>query len=82
MKVIQAMCVTDIDDKIIEKAKQLNTDWRTVSKVYENEFFVDLSLLNVKRPSIVSRATKFIPQMINFVEKLIEKDIGYVSSDG
>ena len=82
MKVVQVMCVTDVDDKIIERASELNTEWKTLSRTYENEFFSDLSLLNIKRPSIVSRATDFIPQMIKFVQNLIEKDIAYVSVDG
>jgi cysteinyl-tRNA synthetase len=82
MEVVQVMCVTDIDDKIIERARESQTDWRILSKVYENEFFGDLSSLNVKKPSIVSRATEFVPQMVKFIENLIEKEIAYVGTDG
>ena len=82
MKVVQVMCVTDVDDKIIERAKESRTDWRIVSKTYEDKFFADLSSLNVKRPSVVSRATDYVPQMVKFIENLLAKGIAYASADG
>lgn len=80
--IIQVMCITDIDDKIIERARELNTDWAVLSKAYENEFFNDLAALNIRKPAIVSRATDFIPQMIKFIQSLIDKDVAYSVSDG
>ncbi|KAL3278745.1 hypothetical protein HHI36_016273 [Cryptolaemus montrouzieri] len=45
---ITAMNITDIDDKIIKRSKELNRSAITISKIYENEFWNDLALLKIK----------------------------------
>lgn len=76
------MSVTDIDDKIIRRAKETNTDWKVLTNTYEKEFFSDMASLSVKKPVIVGRATNFIPQMINFIQRLICKELAYIVADG
>lgn len=50
-----------------------------IAKLYEDKFFEDLSILNIKRPSIVLRVTEFIPQILKFIDKLVESNLAYVS---
>ncbi len=81
-KVVQVMCVTDIDDKIIRKAKQLRVNWKVLASTYEKEFFADLRSLNILSPSFTCRASDFVPQMIEFVQCLLDKNMAYKASDG
>lgn len=80
--IIQAMCVTNIDDKIIQRSQESGIDWKVLTKVYEKEFFDDLASLNIEKPSIIARATDFIPQMVRFIEQLVEKELAYLTADG
>lgn len=82
VSIIQVMCITDIDNKIIERARQLNTDWTCLTRFYTNEFFDDLNALNIKKPTITAKATDFIPQMIKFIQNLIEKEAAYSTAEG
>lgn len=49
---------------------------------YEVEFIEDIELLNIKQPDIIARVTDFIPQILNFIQDLYDKDLVYSSSDG
>ena len=67
-----AMGLTDIDDKIINKAKEINKsltctndDIKHISRKYENDFFADLDRLNVRRPDAVLRVLH--PYFINIL---------------
>lgn len=82
VSVVQVMCITDIDNKIIERARELNTDWTSLTRFYTNEFFDDLNALNIKKPTITAKATDFIPQMIKFIQNLIEKEAAYSTAEG
>lgn len=82
LNVIQVMNITDIDDKIINKAKEQNTDYKQIAKKYESEFLQCLSLLGVKKPSILTRATEHIPHIISFIEKMLQDGFAYKSEDG
>ncbi|KAK7605463.1 hypothetical protein V9T40_007321 [Parthenolecanium corni] len=80
--IVQVMCVTNIDDKIIERSKSTNTCWKELTVNYEKEFFSDLAVLNVKSPSVITRAVDFVPQIIRFIEHLLAKNLAYRSCDG
>nr|CAG4642357.1 EOG090X02DZ [Evadne anonyx] len=82
LNVIQVMNITDIDDKIINKAKEHNTDYKQVARKYESEFLQCLSLLGVKKPSILTRATDHMPHIISFIEKMLQDNFAYKSDDG
>ena len=49
---------------------------------YEKEFFQDLTLLNCEKPSIVLRVTQHIPEIILFIQKLIDSELAYETSSG
>ena len=74
--------VTDIDDKIIEKAKAENMPWWSLAFKYEQEFAKAYSLLNVLPPTYEPRATGHITQMIELMQLLIDKGAAYAPGNG
>ena len=68
---------TDIDDKIIDKANQLEIAPKAVAERYIKEFYEDMDALNVERATIEPRATDHIKPMIQFIERLIEGGYAY-----
>lgn len=74
--------VTDIDDKIINRAKELNEDPLKLSHQYEEEYKKDMDSLGVDSITKYARATGYIPQIVSQVKRLIEKGIAYKISDG
>ncbi|XP_025425209.1 probable cysteine--tRNA ligase, mitochondrial isoform X2 [Sipha flava] len=77
----QVMNITDIDDKIIAKSRAANIDPIKLARNYEVEFVEDMRLLNIKPPDIMARVTDFIPQILNFIQVLYDKNLVY-SFDG
>ncbi|MDD3655362.1 MAG: cysteine--tRNA ligase [Atribacterota bacterium] len=69
---------TDIDDKIINKAKELGSCYLKVVEKYINEYFQDADFLNIGRADYYPRATEHIIDIINFIQKLEEKGYTYV----
>lgn len=76
------MNITDIDDKIIQKAAENNVSEKEISEKYEKEFFEDMKKLNVLYPSHVARVTDYIPEMINFITDLMDENFAYKAQDG
>lgn len=72
----------DGEDKIVKQAKKENVDPFELAYRYEVEYFHYMDMLNVKRPSISARATGFIPEMIEFIQKIIDKGYAYVTNQG
>jgi cysteinyl-tRNA synthetase len=68
---------TDVDDKIIDKAHQLDIAPKAVAERYIKEFYEDMGALNVERATIEPRATDHIKPMIQFIERLIEAGFAY-----
>ncbi|XP_047343945.1 probable cysteine--tRNA ligase, mitochondrial isoform X5 [Vespa velutina] len=75
------MGVTDIDDKIIKRAVEEGTDFKELSKFYENEFFNDLEMLNITMPHFSCRVTEYMPQIIQFIANILAKNKAYVAKD-
>ena len=74
--------VTDIDDKILEKAGAENMPWWALAQKYEREFTSAYQVLNVLPPTYEPRATGHITQMIELMHKLIEKGAAYAPGNG
>ena len=77
--------VGDVDegeDKIEKVAKTLDIDPYEIAYKYENEYFECMSKLNVLKPSISSRATGHIIEIIDFIKSLIDKGYAYVTEEG
>ena len=73
---------TDVDDKIINRATSENVSAEEISSKYIENYFRDFDGLNIKRATNYPKATEHIEDIIKFVEKLIEKEIAYVSKNG
>jgi cysteinyl-tRNA synthetase len=70
---------TDIDDKIINKARQENVAWDVIAKQYTDAYYEDMDMLGVGRADVEPKATEYINEMIEIIEALIGKGIAYVS---
>ena len=68
---------TDIDDKMIKKANEEGTTVESIGNKYIDEYYKDADGLNIKRACVNPRATDYINDIIDFVEKLIEKGYAY-----
>ena len=73
---------TDIDDKIIRRANEEGTDYKTVSEKYIEEFWTDAKGMNVREATVHPKATENIDEIINIVSTLIEKGYAYAVDNG
>jgi cysteinyl-tRNA synthetase len=78
-EVAYARNITDIDDKIMAAAAELNEDISILSARYASAYFEDMAALNNLEPTVVPYATAHIPEMIAMIETLISKGHAYVS---
>ena len=76
-KVTYVSNITDIDDKIIEAAKEQNAEISEITQKYTQIYNEDMSILNVLEPDIQPKATEYIPEMIQLIEDLINKEFAY-----
>lgn len=74
-----AQNVTDIDDDILRKAKEVGENWISLGNYWTNHFIDDMISVNVRPPDFYPRATEFIPEIISINEQLVEKKLAYVS---
>ncbi|MDK9712257.1 cysteine--tRNA ligase [Acidaminobacter sp.] len=70
---------TDVDDKIIKRAQEEGQDSLEISEKYIEEYFKDADALGIRRATHHPKVTDTIPDIIAYVEKLIEKGNAYVS---
>jgi cysteinyl-tRNA synthetase/serine O-acetyltransferase len=68
---------TDIDDKIINRAKQEGIAWHEVSKKYIEEYYRDMEQLGVGKADIEPKATEHIQEIIDITRGLVEKGYAY-----
>jgi cysteinyl-tRNA synthetase len=80
--VAHAMNFTDVDDKIILRASELNVDPYALAEGYIEEFVEHLADLNILMPTLTPRATQEIDTIIEMIEGLIEKGYAYPVEDG
>ena len=73
---------TDVDDKIIKKANDENVESDIISDKFIKKYFDDFSRLNIKNATQYPKATEHIPDMINLIQNLIEKEFAYVAKNG
>lgn len=76
------MNITDVDDKIIQRAKERNMSPQDLAAKYEKEFFEDMKALNVMCPTIVTRVTDHVSSsIIPYIEQIIDNGMAYVIPD-
>ena len=82
LKVFYLQNITDIDDKIIKRAEEEKTDWKTVARKFEKAYLEDMKRMGVDSVNKYARATDYIKEIVSQVKRLIEKGIAYKTSDG
>ena len=80
-KIQHVMNITDVDDKIIRNSARDGVTVRQYTAKYEKAFVEDAAMLGIEQPTLV-RATEHIPEMAEFVAKLVEKELAYRADDG
>ena len=76
-KICYVQNVTDIDDDILRKAKEVEEDWTLLGNRWTVHFLQDMKMLNVLPPDHYPCATDMIPQIIDMVEKLLQVGVAY-----
>lgn len=77
--------ITDVDDKIITKARQwsqergisLEEAFALVRETYIKSYYEDLDLLNLPPADVEPKATENVPYMVDFIKRIIDKDYAY-----
>lgn len=72
--------VTDIDDKIIVRSTESNVEFTALASKYEHEFLQDMQVLGVQLPDIMTRVSEYVPEIISFIQVLVNKGIAYETS--
>jgi L-cysteine:1D-myo-inositol 2-amino-2-deoxy-alpha-D-glucopyranoside ligase len=78
-KVKYVQNVTDIDDDVLRKARELGMQWDELGRREVERFQRDMDALNVRRPDVYAKATEEIPGILAMVTTLIERGYAYVS---
>ena len=73
---------TDVDDKIINRAKEQGESASGLSSKYIQTYFEDSDRLNIRRATNYPKATEHIDDMINLIQKLVDNESAYVSKNG
>ena len=74
--------ITDIEDKIIERAVREDRPWHDITTKCEHVWFEAMSGINVERPTDVPHATEYVDQMVAMIAELVATDHAYVTDDG
>ena len=74
--------ITDIDDKIIDRAQREGRPWQEITQTCESVWFDAMGKLGVARPSDVPHATEYVDQMVAMIAELVAADSAYVTDDG
>jgi len=78
-RVTQVMNLTDIDDKTIRDSQAAGITLQEHTKKFEDMFFRDIDRLNIERAEFYPAATQHIPEMIDFIRKLLDRGFAYRS---
>ena len=76
-QVLLVQNITDVEDKIINKARQLGLGWQEVARKFEREFYKDIEKLGIMPADVQPRATEHIDLMIKMISTLEEKGYAY-----
>ncbi len=82
IEVVHVSNITDIDDKIINRAHEQGISWEELARTYEEVWWKALESLEVLRPTLAPRATDYVKKMVELIDKLIETDHAYVARTG
>jgi cysteinyl-tRNA synthetase len=74
--------ITDIDDRIINRAKEAGEDPLKLSERFAQSFYKDMEDLHVNSMNLYAKASDFIPEIISQIQGLVDKGIGYKIEGG
>ena len=77
-KVTYVRNFTDIDDKIIKRAKERGKNPKEIAQYFTKAFYEDMDSLGIERADIEPKATEHIPEMVSLIERIINKGYAYV----
>ncbi|MGE4396672.1 MAG: cysteine--tRNA ligase [Sulfurimonas sp.] len=80
--VTYARNITDIDDKIINKASQSGKEIKEITDFYTEAYHKEMEQLGVKRPDLEPKATESLEAMFELIQKLIDSNHAYKTDDG
>ena len=83
-EVLAVQNITDIDDKIIKRAKENNTTISEIANEYTKYFLNDIQKLNIDPKNLKEqpKATEYIDKMVEYIKVLIDKGFAYIEKDG
>ena len=74
--------ITDVDDKIINRSKERNIESSQLARKYEKRFIEDMATLNVTSVNYFARATDHMDEIIDQIQRLVDKGFAYVTETG
>ncbi|OYZ65563.1 MAG: cysteine--tRNA ligase [Sulfuricurvum sp. 24-42-5] len=74
--------ITDIDDKIINKSRELNVTTADIATRYTDAYHRDMQAIGVRPPTLEPKATESIDAMVEMIQKLLNKKHAYTISNG
>lgn len=80
METLYVQNVTDIDDDILRKAKELNVPWKELAERETAKFLQDMANLNALAPDHYVKATDHVVEMLAIIAPLIEKGFAYAAN--
>ena len=81
-EVVYVSNITDIDDKIINKANDEGRPWQEITEEFENVWWEAMDAIGVKRPTHVPHATAYVSEMVELIQRLLDNGSAYETSDG
>ncbi|MFA4876057.1 MAG: cysteine--tRNA ligase [Methanoregula sp.] len=74
--------ITDVDDKIINRAREEGVSQSELARKFEREYLQDMQALGINAVSYYARATTHIPEIIDQIRRLVERGVAYTTENG
>jgi cysteinyl-tRNA synthetase len=81
-RVTQVMNLTDVDDKTIRNSIAAGVSLNEYTREFKDMFFADIQALNIEPAEHYPAATDHVPEMIELIQRLIDRGLAYRSEDG
>jgi cysteinyl-tRNA synthetase len=82
LRVTYVRNITDVDDKIINRAREAGIDWREHARKFTAAMHEDLDRLGCLRPEKEPRASEYIDEMLTMIGQLVDKGLAYQAPNG
>ncbi len=81
-KVTYVRNITDIDDKIIDRARERNEPYEALTARFIASMNEDFAALGIEKPDHEPRATAYLPEIIDMIDRLVKRGFAYVGANG